>query len=224
MATGLSLVLILGLVVVYRRMRERGRLKLVGDVVTSLGGLLHRATARSPFRSTRTDVVASVRRLLGRPDEVRDSKAFEKALEIWSDAILHDNSTPRTFKRFLNRLRYFAAMLHVEYVESVGWKREANLVALAALHHLDFDIQRMAMRDQADMFQHEGAISGLTQESDAEEDEAVRARRRRICDACRKHDDPCSWKTVQEGEVESPWPPKESEIEQFRSLSDGIHV
>ena len=224
-SAGFSLVLILILLLGgYRWLRERGRLKLVGDAVTSLRRLLRWATARSPFPSTQVDVVTRVRRLLGRPDEVRDSEAFEKALEIWSEAIVYDDPTPRTLKRFLNRLRYFAAMLHVENGEDFDWSREANLVALAALHHLNVDFLPPAMPRQLDLFGQYGGNLGVTQDPGAEDDEAVRMRIERILEACRAHAHPGSWKAVQGVGVESPWPPEERVIEQFRKLFAGIHV
>ena len=197
---GLSLVLILGLLLAFRRLRERGRLKF------------------------RYDVVTSFRRLLGRPEELRDSQAFEKALEIWFEAIVYDDPTPQSFKRFLNQLRYFAAMLRVEYGEGFDWRREANLVALAALHHLNFDLARTAILGELDLFLHEGANLFVTQGPGGEEDEAVRARIIRIFEAYREHDNRKSWEAAQGVGVKSPWPPDESDMEQFRKLSDGIHV
>ena len=200
MIVGLSPVLILGLLLVLHWLYESGRVKLPGAVATL------------------------VRRLLGRSDEVRDSKAFEKALEIWSEAIVHDDPTPRTFKRFLNRLRYFAAMLHVENGEGFDWRGEANLVALAALHHLNVDFLPPAMPRQLGLFEQDGGNLGVTQGSGAEDDEAVRMRIERILEACRTPARPGSWKAVQGVEVESPWPPDEREIEQFRKLFAGMHV
>ena len=224
-SAGFSLVLILGLLVVYRRLHERGRLKPVGDAVTSLRRLLRWATTRSPFPSTPVDVVTLVRRLLGRPDEVQDSKAFEKALEIWSETIVHDDPTPRTFKRFLNRLRYFAAMLHVENGEGFDWRREANLVALAALHHLNFDLSPTAMLGQLELIPHDGFDLFLTRDlGEEDKDEANRAHTIGIFEAFRKHNNGKSWEAAQGVGVESPWPPDESEVEQFRKLSAGIHV
>ena len=201
------------------RLHERGRLKLWDSVVTSIRRLHERGRLKIGG-----DVVTSIRRLLGLPDDVRDSKAFEKALEIWSDVVVHDDPTPRKFKRFLNRLRYFAAMLHVENGEGFDRRREANLVALAALHHLNVDLPRTATPGQPDRFQHEGADPFVTQGPGAEEDEADRARIQRIREALRKHADPGSWEAVQGVGVGPPWPPDESEIEQFRKLTDGIHV
>ena len=199
-SAGLLLILILGLLLEFRWLHKRGRLKLWGDIVTSF------------------------RRLLSRPDDVQDSPAFEKALEIWSKVVVYDNPTPRTLKRFLNRLRYFAAMLRVENGEDFDWRREANLVALATLHHLNFDFPRTATLGQPDLFQHEGANLGVTQNLGGEEDEAVRARIELIHEACQKHACPGSWVVAPGGGGESPWPPDESEFEQFRKLSGGIHV
>ena len=197
---GLFLVLILGLFLALHRLHERDRQKLLGGFVKSF------------------------RRLLGRPEEVRDSPSFRKALAIWSDAVVHDDPTPRKFKRFLNRIRYFAAMLHAENGADFDWKREANLVALAALHHLNVDSPPPAMPGQLDLFQRDGSKPGVTPGPGVEEDETDATRIERILEACRIHADPRSWETAPGARVESPWPPDEREIEQFRKLSDGIHV
>ena len=115
-------------------------------------------------------------------------------------------------------------MLHVEDGKGFDWRREANLVALAALHHLDFDCLRTESPGQPDLFQQEEAKQTVTQGLGAEEDDAVRARIERIREACRTHAHPGSWKAVQGVGVESPWPPDEREIEQFRKLFADIHV
>ena len=57
--------------------------------------------------------------------------------------------TPRTIKRFRNSLRYFAAMLRAEHGAEMDWRREANLVALAAMHHLGVDVPEPATPEQA---------------------------------------------------------------------------
>ena len=141
---------------------------------------------------------------------MRDSEAFERALEIWSEALVSDDPTPRTFKRYLNRLRYFAAMMRVEAPDDLDWRREANLVALATLHHLGFDPCKIP-------------------DPGAQEGEAARARVEHVLEALRKHADPHSWKSAQGNQDGEPrdalqWPPDDSEIERFRKLSDGIHM
>ena len=96
------------------------------------------------------------RRVWGTPDEVQDSEAFQKALEIWSDALVYDEPTPRTIKRFLNSLRNFAAMLRAEHRGNWDWKREANLVALAAMHHLGVEVPESATPEQLHGFPRRG--------------------------------------------------------------------
>ena len=107
--------------------------------------------------------------------------------------------------RFLNRLRYFAAMLHTQNGKGLTPRREVNLVALTALHHL-------------------GVALDATQAPGGEEDEADLARSKRIDKARQKHADPCSWNAVLGNGVGSPWPPHKGEREQFEKLSAGIHV
>lgn len=58
---------------------------------------------------------------------VRDSKPFAESLAIWRPVILLDNRTPRSVKRFLNRVRFFAMCQralhrHVAVPPGSGWK------------------------------------------------------------------------------------------------------
>ena len=117
---GLLMILIPGVLRAFRWLDERGGLKL-------------------PYR-----VVGLLRRLLDAPSVVHDSTAFAKALEIWTDSVVHDETTPREVKRFLNRLRYFAAMLHTQNGKGLTPRREVNLVALTALHHLGVALARIS--------------------------------------------------------------------------------
>ena len=196
---GLLLILIFGLLFVLHRLHKRGRLKLWDSLVTSLHWLQD------------TPVV------------VRDSQSFRTALEIWSDAVVYDDPTPRKFKRFVNRIRYFAAMLHAENEKDFDWMREANLVALAALHHLKIDFPQTAAPGQSDLFRQVRANLAVTS-LDANKDEILRARNKIIDKACRMHVHPDSWQEINGSEGKPPCPPGESEVEQFRKLSEGIHV
>ena len=164
------------------------------------------------------------RRVWRTPDEVRDSEAFRKALKIWSDALVYDEPTPRTIKRFLNSLRYFAAMLRAEHGADLDWRREANLVALAAMHHLGVEIPKPGTAGQPDEFQQHEAGPGVTQGSGTEDDVHARARVKQILEVWRKHFDPRSWETGSGIRVGHPWQPDESEIKQFRKFAAGIHV
>src|SRR5262249_26741393 len=54
-------------------------------------------------------VAVALRLLTRRPNEViQDSPRFLEALEIWQPVIGKKCTTPRDFKRFLNRVRYIA--------------------------------------------------------------------------------------------------------------------
>ena len=169
---GVPLILVLGLLLTFLLLHGRGGLKL----------LWHR-------------VVTSSRRVWGVPDDVQDSEAFRRALEIWSDALVYDEPTPRTIKRFLNSLRYFAAMLHAERGEDLDWGREANLVALAAMHHPEVEVPQSATPGEPGQFQRDGGNAAVTQGSGADNDAAERARKKRILEVWRKHYDPRSWET-----------------------------
>lgn len=91
---------------------------------------------------------------------VTDSLKFEKALRIWHPLIYARHNTPRSMKRFLNRVRYFAMRLRSYGKEPSAWSRilsavgvakksaeeaqdrpldvpEEVLVALSAIHHAD---------------------------------------------------------------------------------------
>jgi hypothetical protein len=79
--------------------------------------------------------VVAVRREMRRQETevaTRDSKPFEQALADWMLPVFLHDRTPRSVKRFINRVRYFA-------IRQQGLKRhinEVDLVAMAALHHI----------------------------------------------------------------------------------------
>ena len=194
---GLLLVLILGLLFVLHRLHKRGRLNLWGSLVTSFHWLLDA------------------------PVVVRDSQSFRKALEIWSDAVVYDDPTPRKFKRFVNRIRYFAAMLHAEKGKDLDWRCEANLVALAALHHLKVDFPQTATPGQSDLFQQVKANLNVNSPG---ANKALHARNKRIDKAFKMHVDPDNWREVNGSRGKPLSPPDKSEVDQFRKLSEGIHM
>ncbi|MDQ3651242.1 MAG: YCF48-related protein [Acidobacteriota bacterium] len=99
-----------------------------------------------------------------RPDVItKDSKEFEDALRIWCPLVYARQKTPRSIKRFMNRVRYLAMRYRPseampapweDFVLKIGalfgWKREPPpaeqqtreriepiLVALSAIHHLN---------------------------------------------------------------------------------------
>lgn len=87
---------------------------------------------------------------------VRDSEEFERALAVWHPLVYARRGTPRSIKRFLNRVRYLAMLQRRQGPEPTPWSRlldrlrgrapepapaggdiipERALVALAALEH-----------------------------------------------------------------------------------------
>ena len=103
--------------------------------------------------------------LTRKPDlVVRDSDIFEKALSIWHPVIAIKHNTPRSIKRFMNRVRYLAMRQRPQSDSSTLWERlaervgiarrkkdaisdsgftaipESILVALASLHATDRDV------------------------------------------------------------------------------------
>jgi len=98
-----------------------------------------------------------------RPDVItKDSKEFEDALRIWCPLVYARQKTPRSIKRFMNRVRYLAMRYRPSEAMSAPWedfvlktgalfglKREPPpaqqareriepiLVALSAIHHLN---------------------------------------------------------------------------------------
>ena len=72
---------------------------------------------------------------------VRDSEAFNQAVNIWKRLVIAKSANPREIKRFQNRVRYFAMRLRDDRERKVvspeTQQTEAMLVALAALHHTE---------------------------------------------------------------------------------------
>ncbi|HJU06383.1 MAG TPA: hypothetical protein VJ692_14650, partial [Nitrospiraceae bacterium] len=109
--------------------------------------------------------------LLRRPDVViKDSPEFEKALRIWLPIIITKQHTPRSIKRFLNRVRYLAMLQRqpsetekpwtaitawmkkrAGFIEAVRLQKpttemaESILVALTAMHHSQVEERRPFM-------------------------------------------------------------------------------
>lgn len=54
---------------------------------------------------------------------IKDSDDFTNALDIWSKIIFMKNLTPRSVKRFINRVRYFAMCLRREEEGLTLWER-----------------------------------------------------------------------------------------------------
>ncbi len=53
---------------------------------------------------------------------LRDSQEFETALATWHPLVFSFRNTPRSIKRFLNRVRYLAMLQRGQSAEPVGWR------------------------------------------------------------------------------------------------------
>lgn len=106
---------------------------------------------------------------------VQDSPEFEEALRIWHPLIMAKHNTPRSVKRFVNRVRYFAMRQSSEAEAQSVWQKlsvwagfmpkeeakeveavsESILVALSAIHHFEPDwVERICQwRGSADGLQ-----------------------------------------------------------------------
>ena len=165
-----------------------------------------------------------LQQLLKQPQRQHDSGVFREALAIWLDLVVHDDSTPRTVKMFLNRVRFLAAMLRAQEPDGFNREREVNLVALAALHHVGIDLSSYFSPEHLDTVQHQGASLDTNSESDAGGEEGVRARDARIRVAVEKHARAFGRMADPKDQERSLWPPDRWEIEQFERFSDGIHL
>src|SRR5262249_17769562 len=91
-------------------------------------------------------LVAGLVSVLKRPARLeRDSPAFARALDLWFPVVREANPTPRSIKRFLNRVRYYAMCQRPDEVHDARGKvsrtsamaiPEGILVALGAIQHL----------------------------------------------------------------------------------------
>jgi hypothetical protein len=77
---------------------------------------------------------------------VHDSREFQEALDAWCDVVRARQNTPRSLKRFMNRVRYLAMRQmppdprdphHPPEEETPESMRESMLVALSALHYVN---------------------------------------------------------------------------------------
>ncbi len=151
---------------------------------------------------------------------VRDSPEFAAALRIWHPLVAARNNTPRSVKRFLNRVRYFAMRL-CQPQDSHGWQwllrrlrvlrppdraeatppsplPESLLVALSAIQHYD-----PPWLEQANLFSPEG---GPPSDSGDATPEVLRQ-------TLQSHQDRFG-----------NWPPSDIQRQLFRELSAGIRV
>ena len=125
---------------------------------------------------------------------VRDTPEFAAALEAWTPLVFTREPTPRGVKRFLNRVRYFA--MRLKHSHTLG--SEANLVALAALHHCFAGKLDEHVIEDLGLGVYEGTLSS--------EQQAV------------------AEAAIQAATSLGRWPPSGEEIMQFRYWASGITV
>lgn len=77
--------------------------------------------------------------MLGGAIRVRDSDRFADALTLWNPAVLEHDPTPRHVKRFYNRARLFTAYEQQDRADDDARIDDADLVALAATHHVNLE-------------------------------------------------------------------------------------
>ena len=65
-----------------------------------------------------------------------DSDSFIDSVKHWKDGTFIGKDSPRSIKRFINRMRYFSERYRSESNDE-GDKWVSNMVALSALHHID---------------------------------------------------------------------------------------
>ena len=153
---------------------------------------------------------------------VRDSSEFEKALEIWSPLVAAHRNTPRTIKRFGNRVRYFVMLQQGESLDKTAWAEvlsqirawlrgehdkelsaqtpktlaltESRLIALSAFHEALPDSWEQALKT--------GRTEGEGQMAD------------RAVSALSQH----------QSEFHQSWPPGDVEMKTFKRLLAGIRM
>lgn len=150
-------------------------------------------------------IALGIRILLRRPDVIEhDSQEFTDALNVWHPLVFSKRNTPRSIKRFLNRVRYFAMAQRGQ--EGLA---ESSLVALSAIHHCDPGwLQESPIFSSPETIRARLAGHPLRVENrDSDE------REEHVIAAVKAH--------YAAFEV---WPPSDKEREFFVSLSDGIRV
>jgi photosystem II stability/assembly factor-like uncharacterized protein len=152
---------------------------------------------------------------------VRDSEAFNQALNIWKRLVIAKSANPREIKRFQNRVRYFAMRLRDDrerkVVSQETQQTEAMLVALAALHHTETRLVGHAL-----LFQDTGSTKpipvALTTRDFPALDNMAEAEKQQLFDL---------WGIARQCLNEHrtaglQWPPTAEVIERFKRWSDGI--
>ena len=173
------------------------------------------------------------------PDpEVEDSKEFADALKTWHPWVSIKRQTPRSIKRYKNRVRYFAMRLRSDDEPQPVWKRlmqrlkgsaaedgteeessaeevqlqEPLLVALGAIHHCN---NHWIEDDDLFRLVKEMKISELFDRSaDDGMHKPSPKEIQELINAIKKHETAFS----------GTWPPKEEERRKFITLSKGIRT
>jgi photosystem II stability/assembly factor-like uncharacterized protein len=155
---------------------------------------------------------------------VKDSPEFVDALRIWHPLLIARRNTPRSVKRFVNRVRYFAMQQSSEDAGGSIWQRisrrieawagaeleatptsdqtsipESILVALGAVHYVSPDLVPALCAD---------SLRGVT--TDAALDDAIRVK---LFEVAQKH-------KSRFGNL----PPKKEYQERFKEISAGIRI
>ncbi len=159
---------------------------------------------------------------------VKDSPEFQSALRVWQPFIYSRQNTPRSIKRFMNRIRYFAMRLPhnepqtptnplrsrfkkwlrlageaPEVATQKSGMREATLVALGALQN--YNHLWLEKKEFWDEIQN-----GRLPKSDDSGDKTMLTALQK---AIKEHRD--TFKS---------WPPTETDVDELLSLSEGIRV
>jgi hypothetical protein len=139
----------------------------------------------------------------GGAERTFDSPDFLKALSAWHGVIAFGDPTPRGIKRFVNRVRLFAMRERAARDEDAVTD-DATLVAMAALHHIDF--LESAVPEIGSMLTYESPHPGQ------EEKDSVELK---ILVQQTMHNHTTSGLH---------WPPTPEQYERFTEMAKGIYV
>jgi photosystem II stability/assembly factor-like uncharacterized protein len=173
------------------------------------------------------------------PDpELEDSQEFANALKTWHPWVVIKRQTPRSVKRYKNRVRYFAMRLRSDDEPQPAWKRllqrwkktsadkeadeelrpdevplqEPLLVALGAIHHCN---NHWIEDDELFKLVKEMKIGELFDKSAVDGmHKPSEAQIQKLVDAMNQHT----------ADFDGLWPPKEEQRRKFISLSKGIRT
>jgi len=174
------------------------------------------------------------------PDpEVEDSKEFEDALKIWHPWVIMKRQTPRSIKRYKNRVRYFAMRLRSDDEPQPAWKwllqrlkgssadkksteeessadeaslQEPLLVALGAIHHCNN--HWIEDDDLFNLIKVKKISEFFDQSADDGMHKPSRKEIQELVDAINNH----------ASSYPDMWPPKEEQRRKFIKLSRGIRT